>query len=272
MLEYKGINWYKYHGALLPRIKPDCNISLSKKEQKELLKLSKAYFIRWCDEWDRDGGEFWYVIKDQKEDLASYKSKVRNQIRKGLKHCRVERVSKEYIAKNAYAVYRKAFKRYDTFIDMGTAEQFKNNFNRQDNRDYWAVFVGERLVAYAENILWKNACEYSSVKLDPDYLKLYPAYALFFTMNLYYLNEKNLRYVSDGARSLSHDTKIQEFLIKKFYFRKAFCRLNVTYRKDIQRIVSLFYPFRHFITKSNYSPFQKLSVLLRHEEIRRSYE
>ena len=41
-----------------------------------------------------------------------------------------------------------------------------------------------------------------------------------------YLNENNFRYVNDGAKSMSHDTNIQEFLIKKFKFRKAYCQLQ----------------------------------------------
>ena len=35
--------------------------------------------------------------------------------------------------------------------------------------------------------------DYSTIKFDPDYLSYYPSYALFFTMNQYYLNEKNYK-------------------------------------------------------------------------------
>jgi len=64
VIEYKGIKWYYYQGALLPRVPSHYEINLTPKEQKELLKRSKALFLRYTNEWDRDGGEFWYVIKD----------------------------------------------------------------------------------------------------------------------------------------------------------------------------------------------------------------
>lgn len=91
MIEYKNIKWYKYHGALLPRVAPHQEIYLSKKEAKELLKKSGAYFLRYTNEWDREGGEFWYVIKDTQEGLVQYKSRIRNQIKRGLKNCIVKK-------------------------------------------------------------------------------------------------------------------------------------------------------------------------------------
>ncbi len=90
-------------------------------------------------------------------------------------------------------------------------------------------------------------------------------------MNKYYLNEKNFLYVSDGARSLSHQTNIQDFLIRKFRFRKAYCRLHIVYRKDIEFLVNVLYPLKNIIYKSNNKILQKIGVLLKHEEIRRSY-
>ena len=271
MLKYKGIYWYKYHGALLPRVKPHEKVSLSAQEQKELLKLSNAYFIRWCDEWDRGEGAFWYVIKDEKEDLFAYKSKVRNQIKKGLKNCDVKRVESSFIANEGYRVYASAFKKYDTFIKPLSKEAFaKSVLDSSD--EFWGVFDNEqRIIAYANNIIEEDVCHYNSMKFDPSFLHLYPSYALIHTMNQHYLNERDFRYVSDGSRSISHQTNIQEFLMTKFRFRKAFCKLNIAYRYDINIVVHLLYPFRRFFYNRD-TPFtSKISTLLKHEEIRRSF-
>jgi hypothetical protein len=91
-------------------------------------------------------------------------------------------------------------------------------------------------------------------------------------MNRYYINEQKFLYVNDGARSISHDTNIQNFLIDKFHFRKAYCKLNIIYRWDIGLIITILYPFRKITTKSGNSLFKKIAVLLRQEEIRRSFE
>lgn len=89
-------------------------------------------------------------------------------------------------------------------------------------------------------------------------------------MNEYYLKEKSFKYVHDGSRSLSHYTDIHEFLEKKFNFRKAFAKMEIVYRKDIKVLVKILYPFKNIIKKINLNIFRKVSVLLKHEEIRRS--
>ena len=265
------MKWYFYHGALLPRIKPHENLLLDKSDQKQLLELSRAYFIRWCGEWDRGEGEFWYVIKDEKEDLQAYKSKVRNQIKKGLKNCHVKRVENSFIAKEGYRVYSNAFIKYDTFIKPLSKEEFgKSILDSSD--EFWAVFDKEkRVIAYANNIIEENVCHYNSIKFDPAFLHLYPSYALIYVMNQHYLNERDFRYVNDGSRSISHQTNIQEFLIQKFRFRKAHCRLHIAYRKDIDIMVKALYPFYPFMKRVKGGVFAKINTLLQHEEIRRSF-
>ena len=54
---------------------------------------------------------------------------------------------------------------------------------------------------------------------------------------------KNFLYVNDGARSISHHTNIQTFLIDKFKFRRAFVKLHIVYRWDIGLAIKILYPF-----------------------------
>jgi hypothetical protein len=88
-------------------------------------------------------------------------------------------------------------------------------------------------------------------------------------MNRHYLEERKFRYVSDGARSLSHDTQIHDFLESKFGFRKAYARLHVVYAPWLDASVAAAFPFRNLIKKMPFSPFKKASILLKQEEIRR---
>ena len=123
-------------------------------------------------------------------------------------------------------------------------ETFQNEILTCENYDFWAVYDLEGvLIAYSQNLIENNSINYSTIKFHPKYLKLYPSYALFFEMNQYYLNENNFLYVNDGARSISHDTNIQTFLIDKFIFRKAYCKLHIVYRRDIALAVKVLYLF-----------------------------
>jgi len=273
VIEYKGIKWYYYQGALLPRVAPHYEINLTPKEQKELLKKSKALFIRYTNEWDRDGGEFWYVIKDNFGGMEELSGNTRSKIRRAQKRNYVKQVDAKYIFKYGYDVYSSAFENYETFIKPLALEEFQSQV-KSNNYDYWAIFDkdSDKIVAYSENFIEDNMCHYSTIKFHPKYQKNYTSYILIYEMNRFYLEEKKFRYVNDGAKSISHDTNIQDFLIKKFQFRKAYCRLNIVYRWDIGLVVTILYPFKNIILKINHKIFKKISVLLKQEEIRRSYE
>ncbi len=264
MIEYKGIKWYYYHKGLLPFVAPHTPVSLSKDEQKELLKKSGALFLRWTDNWGKAAGNFWYIIKDNKPSLEELSSNTRSKVRRGLKKSVIEPVSKEIMIEKGYEVYLKAFGRYKTYITPLSKEEFAVKIMQCDNCEYWGVFVENKLVAYSENLIFDgNVCSMSVVKYDPEYLKYYTSYALHYVMNDYYLNTKNFLYINDGARSIGHQTQVQDFLEEKFKYRKAYVDLHVAYSQPLKTIVNLLYPFRKII------PSEKVKILLKQEELAR---
>ncbi len=273
MIKFKGINWYPYHGILLPKIPSHQEIVLSKKEQGELLKKSQAYLLRWISNWDGAKGEFWYIVKDHFDGLNELSGNTRSKVRRGLKNCRVSKVLANEIAKNGYEVYVSAMNNYQTNLNIISEKEFRNNKVNSKSYDIWAVYEKDtgKMIAYSSNTIQENSCNYTEIKFHPKYLKLYSSYALFYEMNRYYLEEENFLYVNDGARSISHETNIQSFLVDKFKFRKAYCRLNIVYRKDIAIFVKVLYPFRTIISKLSFPIANKIAVLLKQEEIRRSF-
>lgn len=272
-IDINNIRWFIYQGALIPDAPPHHNITLSLQEQKQLLKKSYAYFIRWTSNFDiPQETSFWYIIKDKPEGLETYNSKIRNQIKKGLHLCRVQKCTVSLIMNEGYDVYRKAFDHYHTVQQPSDKSNFKKALlSLEGNWEFWEVRNDAgKLIGYSQNYIIDTVCNYSTVKLDPDFLPLYPAYALFYTMNLHYLNECNMRYVHDGSRSLSHETNIQDFLCSKFKFRKAYCKMHIAYRNDISIFVKLIYPFKNLFSKMDIKIMKKITTLLKHEEIRRA--
>jgi len=269
---YKHIEWFYYQGALLPKSPPHKEIILSKKEERELLQKSKALFLRYTKGWDREEGRFWYVIKDKFNGFEELSSNTRSKVRRGLKHSIVKKVSNITIAKEGYTVYKEAFRNYVTIKKPLDEERYKQEIYNAKEDDFWAVYCEGKLIAYSQNRIEEESVNYAIIKFHPQYLKIYPSYALFYTMNQYYLKEKQCLYVNDGARSISHETNIQDFLIDKFKFRKSFVILCIAYRWDIALIIKLLYPFRNIIKKIEVIFLKKISILLYQEEIRRSYE
>ena len=64
----------------------------------------------------------------------------------------------------------------------------------------------------------------------------------------------------------------QSFLIKKFKFRKAYCKLNIVYSNKIKYIIKVLYPFKNIFRFFNFGPIRQLNILLKQEEIVRSFK
>lgn len=276
-IELNSIKWMLYNNALVPDAPPHVEIKLSREQAGYLLRKSKAYMLRWpCDFDCGFETEWWYLVRDKSISLDEFDSKRRWEIKKGLKRCAVKKVDADYIAKNGYEVYKSAFDSYDTFLKPAGREDFYNMImSRKDNEayDFWAALskTGGEIMGYFMNRVSSECCLYLTGKFRPQCLKEGVHQALVYEMTNYYLNDMELKYVCAGARSISHKTNVQEFLIHKLHFRKAFCRLNLIYNPLVKIIVYILYPFRDVFFRINTGFTNKIAVLLRQEEIRRSF-
>ena len=270
----KVIGWDNKQGALIPSSMPHEIKNFTKAEGKKLLKDTGAYFIRWNSSFDiGEDNRFWYVIKESHGGLEELSKKMRNQVKRGLRHFYIELINPETMLDSLFDVYVRASERYSTFEKIMTKNEFYNFIINLDLRKYefFGAFSIEDdcLVAYSQNLVESKCCFYKEMFFHPAHLKNYCSYALIFEMNKIYLNDRQFRYIHDGSRSLSHETAIHEFLISKFKFRKAFSKMEIRYRWDVKLVCFFLYPYRNLIYKINRGVLKKVSVLLRHEEIAR---
>ena len=265
--------WRKYHGAIIPWKPPHLNIGLTRDEIKQEIKNNNAFFARWTTNFDsKKQSVFWYIINDQKLELKDYSANTRSKIKRGFKKLTVKKISKQELLKYGYTVYKKALTRYEIVLQKLTQKQFNKEIENLDKHwDFWGVFCNENnnLVAYSLNRLVKDYCDYSTIKFDPKYLKNYSSFVLYFSMNKYYLNENNFKYVNNGTRSISHQTNIHSFLIEKFKFRKAYCKMEIEYAQRIKFLVNNFLMFSFFFSLIPFNIFRKIYVVLYQENIRR---
>jgi hypothetical protein len=189
------------------------------------LRELRAYMLWWT--WGAEDVEKsdWYAVTCTRfTPLEDMPAKRRSEFRRGLKNCEVRRLDADYVSQHAYDVYVKAFGRYrGDAVALWDAERFRWYFSQardfEDITHYWGAFHNGQLVAWAAVHLYgKIEALYWLMKLDPEFLPGYPAYALLYTMNEFYLVQEGVGYVNDGWRSLVHPTEMQEFLIRKFGF------------------------------------------------------
>lgn len=262
-----------YKGAWIDGNSPHLTKEMSRQECLALMKKG-GYMVRNTYHFDLPNPtSFWFVIKDKFGGLEELSPKMRNQIRKSLKTYDVRMVSKNDIAKYGLHIYNSAIKSYNPNAQLLSQQQLENMLNKQSAQtdtkyEYWTVFekTTNIAVAIAINILKADCCEYCSMKCDTAYMhnSTYPYYGLIYEMNRYYLQEKQLKYVNDGSRSITEHSDIQSFLIKKFNFRKAYCNLQIEYKWWLGLAIKVLYPFRKILQ------IKKIQSLLRMEAMRRN--
>jgi hypothetical protein len=219
---------------------------------------------------ETDGG--WYaVICDKFTSMDQMSAKHRSEVKRGFRNCEVRRIDAQTTALEGYQTMAEACKSYGGPVPTVPPqavweEKIARNQAYADIMHYWGVYHKDKLVAFAENyVLGKTEVSYSSIKLHPDYLSLYPSYALIHKMNEHYLGS-GYQYVNDGWRSIYHQTHIQHFLITKFGFRKAYANLRVHYRPLVHSLAVAGYPFRRILKKLDL----RLGALFSLEQCRRA--
>ena len=273
-IEDDNFFWRHHFNSLLPLTPPLITPQIDKNKAKKLLNANSSLLIRWESNFDfPKETQWWHIIKDSQVDLGSYSRNTRSKVRRGNKKYAISIVDKSEIIKFAYPIYRDTFNSYTTFEHLLSESEFKKELiDFPSFSEFWIIKHRDtsKYVGFCENIVLNNTCFYNTIWVTPYAKKKYASYILIHEMNKYYLNDKGFKFVSDGARSVSHQTNIHDFLQSKFGFRRAYCKLNVVYRWDVGLLIHLLFPFKNLIKKVSY--FNKITVLLKQESIRRSFE
>ncbi len=246
-----GHLWTLYQKMVVPVGPVSQNYSISVKDFRNLLKYFKSAILVRSTTGFVDFPEEWYcVIRDKFIPVADMASKeARSKTRKGLKFCTTQKIDPELIRQKAWPIFSSAIKLHKNPWTTLSEREFRRNVvpvGFEDVSQYWGAFENAtgRLIAYAQNYCYgKIEVNYSTIKVHPDFLNLYPGWALFYEMDKYYLEEQQFSYLNSGFRNLLHETNIEELLIKKYSYKKQPVGLQVCYRPFVAKGLNLLEPF-----------------------------
>lgn len=263
-----------YNRMAVPFGPAQTNYSISEYQARLLARKLKCHIVRWTNGFkEQNEHSQWYaVVCRDFIHVENLKSKFRSEIFRGLNNCKVNRIDAEFLAKFGYEVYFSASSQYkNTSFTILDNETFSYNISQNKKFDdiihFWGVFKRDKLIGYCYNYIFDNdEAAYTTAKFDPEYLKDHSSYALFYEMNKYYLSDQNFEYVNDGFRSILHETNIQDYLIRKFNFYKAYTNLHIYYSFPLKTIMPIAYPFKVLLVK--FDP--RFSALFELEKIRRN--
>ena len=236
-------------------------------------------FARWVSDFDcSEETEWWCIIKDTPFDIMSLKSNRRSLITRGLKRVDVKVIIPADYAEQMSNILVKEWKYYDDSYEEGNDRQkltddFKKlTMKNLGNAEYLGAFLKDTntMIGYAIYNLFDDWIEYSVVKTDPEYLNTQVNAALaYFGVERYM--RPGIKYIHGGWRTMIHESNYQEYLMKNFGFRKAYCKLHIQYRPLMQIAVNVLYPLRGMIKNVKNKWIYTVWCALQQEEIRRTF-
>jgi hypothetical protein len=270
IVELGGIPWMKYNSALIPAKAMPVYIDLNTEKALKAVKESGAFFLRFTtDPTDMDTG--WWNMVCRKYSLVDTSKNTRSKIRRGLKRFQIRSAEPIWLAENGYGCHFKSHERYQNATPM-TQEAFHSFFASLNGLPFIDIWIAEKdneLQGYILCLRENDGVFMHTIDITPSGLSNYAAYAMIHHVLEYYLNEKGIP-VSNGSRSISHATDMQDFLLK-FNFEKEYSKLHVIYRPDVQKAVRMLFPFRKLIKSFERIPIiQKVTAVLFQEEIIRT--
>lgn len=245
--------YFKYRNAWLFEGAPHNETLLNRQEQKAILRQG-GLLIR--NTYDFDCPEqtaFWNVIKDRFEGMDSLTANTKSRVNKALESLEIKLTDYAMFEQHGYEILKATYADYAVSDRRMDKQYFTEYLARCQNRnyDYWGIFdkTDGTMVGFQTIWLWGDSCQLDLIGVLPEYKRnqTFPYYGLFYTVSQYYLQEKGLRYVTDGTRSITEHSNIQSFLEEKFHFRKSYCHLKVHYNWWMKPAVKILYPFRKII-------------------------
>lgn len=259
-------DYYLYKGFWRYANSPDQETCLEKSYVQRLL-TQGGLFVRNTYHFDcQNNTSFWYIIKEQFGGLGELSSNTRRKVRKALRSISYKIVDKDFIKQKGFSLYKKTMNAYPADGSALTESAFIETVE-MPFIECWGCFDNNTnaFVGFSINFCWENACGYDLLAILPEYRHnaTYIYYGLIFTMNQYYLEQKNFHYVTDGSRSITEHSGVQQWLIQNFHFRKAYCHLAIHYQWWMKIAVKTLYPFRKII------PIPQVKAILNMESMTR---
>lgn len=126
------------------------------------------------------------------------------------------------------------------------------------------------LIGYMTVKVCDDYAEIKTAKFNPNFSNRGVSDALYHEVLDFYLNLSNKKYISSGSRNINHKTNTQEYKIRRFGYKKAYCKLHIKYNPKINLIIKILYPFKRiFYLFDKISFVHQINGVLKMEEIKR---
>jgi hypothetical protein len=215
VLETASCFWYEIGPLAWMYLPYHRLVRLSWQERARLFVVGPAALIRYLSPeagTGRSGGVF--LCGDRNYDLSSLEHKARNQTRRGLERCRIERVDFGFLARVGTELNFQTFQRQARPRDTMSESQWERYCAAAERfPDFvaWAAFCDGRLAAFAVTALVEDHYSILWQSSATELLAAYPNNTLTYTITSHALTQPRVKYVSYGLQSIESTPGLDRF-------------------------------------------------------------
>lgn len=254
--EINGVIFYLYNKILQPQNVKELNVRCN--ELRPFIKMSGALMARWIDKFVHSPTNLWYMVLDKFYTLDKYSKDVRYYIRLGQRNFDLIREkTKEKIVSAIISV--------DSKVNYSKKNIDKNFINSHveslsDSYQFWLVKdkSGE-IVGYVLIYVEQDQIQIRTFHLLEWAKKKGGSYFVNYKLSEIFLLNKGMKKIFYGMRNLVHQTTVQSWLEKKFFYRKQYVKMKVCLMWKAKLLYYIFLPFKPLL---KVLPFAKTKMLL----------
>jgi len=247
-------NWTIYKRGIISKCAPHVNLG-AVCAKALFAHFPNAVYIRYVSDFDNaQDRKFYYVIRDGDFSMDIIPSKTRNMVRRCLKNMMIKRVDYQCIINGGgYEVElseHRRFRRKGFASRVRSKEQWEKGLKEAQvsGQEFWGVFCDDVVAAYAVTRIKDSMVDLVTWKCDYErFNNMYPSYGLVYVMTEYYLKQPGIKYVNDGNKSFTEHSEVQNMLISKFGYRKAYSNLHVVFKWWLKIVIVLLSPFEKYV-------------------------
>lgn len=150
------------------------------------------------------------ICRDRQYSLDLLSPNTRSKVRRGLKHCKVERLEPKFVRERGKEANEDTLQRIG-IRDPYPWESYWRAVEESDCVEVWGAQMGKDLVAYLVAVLVEGCCEILIARSLAGFLKFYPNNALLFTVVHDMLSRAEIDQVFFGVESLEDLSSIDQF-------------------------------------------------------------
>lgn len=248
---------YQRHGmALIPAQSLPAYHSPSEPEIQLALRKTGALLALITRETSVSETQWWAVVCREFQSIETLKKKTRWAIRQGLKNYRYELSNANQLVEYGYGVHVASFQRYvdanpmpeEDYIQMVEAMQASSQF------EFMVVYseADSDIAGYAILQVDDTGVFIHTMDIPELHLKNNAAYGLVYSIVEHYLANLG-KTIGNGTRSLIHETKMQDFLVK-FGFGREYSILHVSTTYWLALVLKVTSPFLNILQESPLLP------------------